>query len=224
MVSRKAGKKRDSSIDESNPRADILLDTTARLTDDTKTWKHVYEILEHENLLCLDDSVEEYDDTFSAKLGHVAKSELHKFVAQSKLMPYTDMISCALEHVDIPTRSIVSHQKTSFGYFQPEDIQVMYKLSSKPKYTYNSSFILKFEEEECIKYDRTNYDIIKTWWGNPTKFKYDANGIYSTTSLDAHIMYISMMLCRIFGKKNPTQFTIEWVPIIHEVVEGFTFD
>ena len=33
-----------------------------------------------------------------------------------------------------------------------------------------------------------------------------------------------MMLCRIFGKKNPTHFTIEWVPIIHEVVGGYTFD
>ena len=32
------------------------------------------------------------------------------------------------------------------------------------------------------------------------------------------------MFCRMFGKKNPTHFTIEWVPIIHEVVEGYTFD
>jgi hypothetical protein len=33
-----------------------------------------------------------------------------------------------------------------------------------------------------------------------------------------------MMLCKMFGKKNPTHFSIEWVPIIHEVVEGYTFD
>ena len=32
------------------------------------------------------------------------------------------------------------------------------------------------------------------------------------------------MLCRMFGKKSPSHFTIEWVPIIHEVVEGYTFD
>jgi hypothetical protein len=33
-----------------------------------------------------------------------------------------------------------------------------------------------------------------------------------------------MILCRMFGKKNPTHFTIEWVTIIHEVVEVYTFD
>jgi hypothetical protein len=37
-------------------------------------------------------------------------------------------------------------------------------------------------------------------------------------------MYVAMMLCRMFRKKIPTHFTVEWVPIIHEVAEGFTFD
>jgi hypothetical protein len=65
---------------------------------------------------------------------------------------------------------------------------------------------------------------VKTWWGNENKFKDDSHGTYSTASCDAHIMYTSMMLCRMFGKKIPTHFTIEWVPIIHEVAEGYTFD
>jgi hypothetical protein len=82
-------------------------------------------------------------------------------------MPYTDMISWALEHVDIPTRTIYSHQKTIVGSFRPEDIQVMYKLTPNPKYTYNASFIMKFEDEECTKYDRTVHDIVKTWWKSP---------------------------------------------------------
>jgi hypothetical protein len=154
----------------------------------------------------------------------VAKSELHKVVAQPKLMSYTNMISWALEHVDIPTRTIYSHQNTIVNSFRPEDIQVMYKLTPNPKYTYNASFIMKFEDEECTKYDRIVHDIVKTWWGNPSKFKTDTHGIYSTTSCDAHILYIAMMLCRMFGKKNHAHFTIEWVPIIHEVVEGYTFD
>jgi hypothetical protein len=32
------------------------------------------------------------------------------------------------------------------------------------------------------------------------------------------------MLCRIFGKKNPTHFPAEWVPLIHEVAEGYSFN
>jgi hypothetical protein len=100
----------------------------------------------------------------------------------------------------------------------------MYKLTCNPKYVYNAPFIMKFEKEECASYDRIVHDIVKTWWGNENKFKADSHGIYSTTSCDAHIMYVAMMLCRMFGKKIPTHFTIEWVPIIHEVAEGFTFD
>jgi hypothetical protein len=84
----------------------------------------------------------------------------------------------------------------------------MYKLSSKPKYTYNLSSILKFEDEECTTYDRTIRDIVKSRWGNQSKFKYDTHGVYSTTSCDGHIMYISMILCKMFGRKNFAHFTI----------------
>jgi hypothetical protein len=34
------------------------------------------------------------------------------------------------------------------------------------------------------------------------KFKADAYGMYSTSSLYAHMLYISMMLCHLFGKKT----------------------
>jgi hypothetical protein len=148
MASRKRGKKQDLSTGESNPNAYILLDITTRMKNATKSWKQFYDILEYKlsNSLCLDDLVEEDDDTFLAKLRFVVKSELHKVVTRPKLMPYTDMIGWALDHVDIPTRSIFSHQKTFISSFQPKDIQEMYKLSSKPKYNYNSSFILKFED------------------------------------------------------------------------------
>jgi len=33
-----------------------------------------------------------------------------------------------------------------------------------------------------------------------------------------------MILCRLFGRKIPTHFLAEWVSIMHEVVEGFTFN
>jgi hypothetical protein len=38
------------------------------------------------------------------------------------------------------------------------------------------------------------------------------------------MVYIEMMLCRLFGRKIPTHFPAEWVPIIHEVAEGYTFN
>ena len=37
-------------------------------------------------------------------------------------------------------------------------------------------------------------------------------------------MYVAMIPYRLYGNKNLAHFTIDWVPIIHEVAEGFTFD
>ena len=127
------------------------------------------------------------------------------------------MIHWALEHVDISTMNIYNHQRTIVDSFQPEDIQVLYKLTNTPKYVYNAEFVIFFEKEECVDYDRSIHDIIKTWWGNENKFKVDSHGIYFTSSCDAHIMCILMMLCRLYGKKNPAHFRMDWVPIIHEV-------
>jgi hypothetical protein len=100
----------------------------------------------------------------------------------------------------------------------------MYKLSPTPKYTYNATFLLDFERRECTQYSRNGHDIIKTWWGHPKKFRADAHGMYSMTSLDAHMLYIAMMLYRLLGKNNPAYLSVEWVAIMNEVAEGYTFN
>jgi hypothetical protein len=100
----------------------------------------------------------------------------------------------------------------------------MYKLSLDPKYNYNVAFMLEFDQQECIEYDKTYPDIIKSWWGHPQRFRADAHGMYATTSLETHMIYVAMMLCRLFEKKIPTHFPVEWVSIMHEVAEGYTFN
>jgi hypothetical protein len=100
----------------------------------------------------------------------------------------------------------------------------MYKLSPEPKYTYNTTFMLEFEQQECIQYDKSYPDIIKSWWGHPEKFRADAHGMYAMASLDTHMIYVAMMLCRLFRKKSPTHFPVEWVSIMHEVAKGYTFN
>jgi hypothetical protein len=117
MAPCKIGKKQDPFAEEPNPNSNIFLDTTTHLTDVIKTWKQVYEILEQENSLYSDDSSGGEDESTTNNLRQVAKSELHKVAAWPKLMPYTDMISWALEHVDILTRTIHNHQKTIFDSF-----------------------------------------------------------------------------------------------------------
>jgi hypothetical protein len=86
MAPRKATRKQDPFVEEPNPNSDIFSDTTARLTDNIKSWKQVYEILEDENSLPSDESSEGEDESTVNKLREVAKSELHKVAARPKLL------------------------------------------------------------------------------------------------------------------------------------------
>jgi hypothetical protein len=100
----------------------------------------------------------------------------------------------------------------------------MYKLSPNPKYIYNVEFTIEFQRKECTEADRTYLDLIKEWWRCPLKFRADTHGIYATTSLKEYMVYVAIMLCRIFGKKNPYHFPVEWVPFLEEALEGYTFN
>jgi hypothetical protein len=59
-------------------------------------------------------------------------------------MAYNDMISWALDKVDIPTRRILNDQGAIIGSFRPQHIHVMYKLSPNPNFIYNAEFIVEF--------------------------------------------------------------------------------
>ena len=43
-------------------------------------------------------------------------------------------------------------------------------------------------------------------------------------SLDTHMLYVAMMLCCPFEKNSSTHFSVEWVAIMNEVAEGYTFN
>jgi hypothetical protein len=100
----------------------------------------------------------------------------------------------------------------------------MYKLSHVSKYIYNAEFVEEFQRKECIELDQTYPGIIKDCWGIPTKFRANTHGIYATTPLNEYMVYIEMILCRLFERKILTHFPAEWLPIIHKVAEGYTFN
>jgi hypothetical protein len=100
----------------------------------------------------------------------------------------------------------------------------MYKLSPVFKYSYNVAFLMDFDKEECMQYGNNYPDLIKDWWGHPERFRADTHGIYTIASLDAHMIYVTMMLCKLFWKKSATHFLLPWVPIMHVVEEGYSFN
>jgi hypothetical protein len=132
----------------------------------------------------------------------VAQSDLHKIATRPRLLPYNDMVSWALENVDILTRTIFNSQKVAVGSFWLENLQVMYKLSPTPNFIYNASFLVDFDNKECVQYGKNLLDLIKDWYSRPDKFRADSHGIYTVSSLESHIMYIPIMMCRLYGREN----------------------
>jgi hypothetical protein len=100
---------------------------------------------------------------------------MHKVEARPRLLPYYDMIRWALDHVDIPTRTIISEQKVTIGTFRPEHLHAMYKFPSTSNFTYNAEFLENFKQKECEQYDKSLSDLIKDWVSHPVKFRVDSN-------------------------------------------------
>jgi hypothetical protein len=71
------------------------------------------------------------------------------------------MIQWALDHVDIPTRTIINEKKVTIGTFRPEHLQAMYKLPPRSNFTYNAEFLEDFKQKECEKYGKSLSDLIK---------------------------------------------------------------
>jgi hypothetical protein len=216
MAPKKGPKKSEDTTEISSAEGDVISDTMPHAIESIKSWRQIYESLDSEIKNATDDSVNHLQD--------IAESELHKIATCPRLMAYNDMISWALDKVDIPTRSILNDQGVIIGSFRPEHIQVMYKLLPNPKFIYNAEFIAEFQRKECTEADQTDPDLIKGWWTCPSKFRVDNHEIYATTSLNEYMVYVDMMLCRIFGKKNPCNFPSKWVPFLEEASEGYSFN
>jgi hypothetical protein len=108
--------------------------------------------------------------------------------------------------------------------FRPEQLQVMYQLPSTSNFSHNDEFLESFKQKECEKYDRSMSDLIKDWVSYPAKLRADGNGVYSISSLEPQFKYIAMMACRLYGREDTTHFFLPWVPLIHTVTEGCSFD
>jgi len=136
MAPKMGPKKSEDTTEISSPEGDVISDTTPHAIDSIKSWRQIYENLDCDMKNSPSDSENHLRD--------IAKSEFHKIATRPQLMAYNDMISWALDKVDIPTRIILNDQGAIIDSFRPEHIQVMCKLSSNPKFIYNAKFIAEF--------------------------------------------------------------------------------
>jgi hypothetical protein len=122
MAHRKSPKKSEEAAEISNPKGDVVSDTTLHAIDSIKSWRQIFETLDYE--------INNFLDHSENKLRDIAESELHKVATRPRLMTYNDMIGWALDRTDVQTISIMDRQWVIIGSFRPEHIQVMYRLFS----------------------------------------------------------------------------------------------
>ena len=100
----------------------------------------------------------------------------------------------------------------------------MYKLLAVSGFVYNAEFLENFKQKECVQHDKTMSGLIKYWVSHPAKFRVDSNGIYSIASLEPQFKYITMMTYILYGREDTTHFFLQWVPLIHSITEGCSFN
>jgi hypothetical protein len=220
MAPRKAAK---ANVEVAGQGSDNVSDTSPRSVDSVPSWSFVSDILQSE-LVNYSDSDDNEKDDLNTKYKIVVQSGMHRVAARPRLLPYYDMIRWALDHIDLPTRTIMNQQRVTVGTFRPEHIQTMYKLPMTSEYTYGAEFLEEFKEKECTQYDKTMPGLIKDWVSRTAKFRANDQGVYSIASLEPQYKYVAMMTCRLFGREDTSHFFIAWVPLMFRVAEGCSFN
>jgi hypothetical protein len=142
MAPQKASK---ATVEVSGQGSDNVSDTSPRSVNSIKTWSYIYEVLQSELVDVSDDSNENEKDDLITKYKIVFQAQMHKVVARPRLLPYYDMVWWALDHIDIPTRTIVNEQRVTIGTFKPKQLQVMYKLPTMSDLVHNVEFQENFK-------------------------------------------------------------------------------
>jgi hypothetical protein len=221
MAPRKAAK---ANVEVTGQGSDNVSDTSPRSVESISDWSFVSNILQAELVDYSDDSDDVERDDLHTKYKIIVQSGMHRIATRPRLLPYYDMIRWALDHVDLPTRTIMNNQRVTVGTFRPEHLQTMYKLPSTSEYTYGADFLEEFKEKECTQYDKTMSGLIKDWVSRAAKFRASDQGVYSISSLEPQYKYVAMMTCRLFGREDTSHFYIGWVPLMFRVAEGCSFN
>jgi hypothetical protein len=224
MAPRRAAK---ANVEVAAQGPDNVSDTSPRTGGSVPTWSFISDILQSELVNYSDSDDDDNNivkDDLNTKYKTIVQSGMHLVATRPRLLPYYDMIRWALDHVDLPTRTIINDRRTTVGTFRPEHIQSMYKLPATSEYIYGNEFLEEFKKKECVEYDKTMPGLIKDWVSRPATFRANDKGVYSISSLEPQYMYVAMMTCRLFRREDTAHFYIQWVPLIFRVAEGSSFN
>ena len=109
MAPRKAAK---ANVEIAVQGTDNISETSPRSVDSVPSWSFVSDILQSE-LVNYSDSDDNEKDDLNTKYKIVVQSGMHRIATRPRLLQYYDMIRWALDHIDLPIRTIVKIGRAS---------------------------------------------------------------------------------------------------------------
>ena len=194
------------NVEVTGQASENVSNTLPRSVDSIPDWSFVLSIFQSELVDYSDDSDDNEKDDLNTKYKIVVQSEMHRVAARPWLLPYYDMARWALDHVDVPTKTIMNEQGVTIGTFRPKHLQTRYKLPAMSEYMYGAEFLEEFKEKECTQYDKTMSGLIKDWVSRTAKFRANDQGVYSIASLELQYKYLVMMTCWLYGREDTSHF------------------
>jgi hypothetical protein len=221
-----------ANIEAAAQGSDNVSDTSPRTGGSVSTWSSITDILQSEAVNCSDSDDYNYDivkDDLNTKYKTVVQSGMHLVAARPRLLPYFDMIRWALDHIDLPSRTIVNDRRDIIGTFRPEHIQAMYKLPATSEFILGKEFFAEFKEKECNEFDKTMPGLIKDWVSRSSSFRVNNEGVYSISSLEPNYRYVAMMTCRFSDRRTRLIFTSSgypsffgWQKVAHSIGQKYS--
>ena len=130
-------------VDPGSKKKGLISDTTC-LGLTRATWQGTYNLIEAEEPRVMGIQVScDSTSKSEANLKDLANSFLHRIAAWEKILPYTDVVRCAIQEIPITDRMFSTTDGRIFGSFRAEDLRQMYHLPEEEK-KYNTTFLEKF--------------------------------------------------------------------------------
>jgi hypothetical protein len=207
MAPRRAAKE---SIEVAAQGPDNVSDTSPWTSGSVSTWSSISDVLQSDLVNCSDSDDYNYDivkDDLNTKYKTIVQSGMHLVATRPRLLPYYDMIQWALDHVDLPSRTILNDQQAIIGTFRPNISSLCISSHATFECTYGKEFLAEFKKKECEEFEKTMPGLIKDWVSRSSTFRVNDKGVYSISSLEPNYMYVAMMTCPLLDGRIPHIFT-----------------
>jgi hypothetical protein len=142
MTPQKASK---SSVEVLGQGSDNVIDTSPRSVDSVPNWSFVSDVLQAELVDYSNDFSDNEKHDITTKYKIIIQLGMHKVESRPRLLPYYDMVRWALDHVKLPTRTIMNEQKVTIRIFRLEHLQAMHKFPTTSDFTYGAEFLEEFK-------------------------------------------------------------------------------